>query len=186
MKLVIKVLRESQFLVNTLVARGVTAKLIRGGVLTVPEYDDTIEGYSIPECVEPKGCLFLIDCTEHGGGMTNTGSSVIVCSFRGKKLTPYYIPQRGHLCNSTHAYFSVPNVVVTIQGFRKDDNITISMHKVYVLGRIVQIVSEKVWSGEIGVLPRMYECYKPAAIAAKEKANCYHCRSPHYYEPRML
>jgi len=185
MKLVIKVLGESQPLINALTDEGIAAKLMRGGVLITPEYDDTVGGYHIPECVEPKGCLFLIDCAECGGGMTNTGDSVIVCSFRGKKLTPYYIPRKGHLSNGVHAYFSIPNVVTTIRGFRNDPNIDISVHKVLVSGRAVQIVSRRVWSGEIGILPRTYECYRQAAIVAEEKANCYHCRSPHYYEPRV-
>jgi len=182
MKVTIKVFGEMQSLVDSLGEEGISAKLVRGGVLISPDYDSEVEGYIIPEEIGDRERLFLIDCHEHGGAMTNTGSATIVCSYRGLPLKPYYRPRKGHLSNGIHAYFSIPNVVVTVTAHRNDTNISISSHRIVVENGIVDIDSVIMWSGEAEFLPEKFDCYGNAVAAAIKKSDCYHCREAHYVE----
>ena len=111
MKIVAKVSGENIQLVKTLNERGISAKLVKNGVIVeLPKVlgsNPEDLKFSIPQ--EVKGSQFFIDCYEHGGGMTNTGFGTIVCGLSGKKLKPYYVPKSGNLSNGVHAYFSIPN-----------------------------------------------------------------------------
>ena len=179
MKIVIKVPNEGQRLVDSLLLKGISSKEIRGGVLITP-YQDSGE-YVIPEEVlSGKNFITLIDCCEYGGAMTNTGSATVACSFRGKPLRPYYVRRRGHLSNSVHAYFSVPNVVVTVTAYHNDSNISIIMHRAIVKGNVVYIHDKELWQGEVDFLPKKYECYNAALDAVLRKSSDYHCRSVYY------
>ena len=183
MKIVAKVNGEKQELVKTLNQKGITAKLVRGGVVVeLPKrkkesWNDP-DSFEIPH--EVNSATLFIDCTEHGGGMTNTGSGTVVCGLNGKALKPYYMPRRGHLACGTHAYFSVPNAVVTVTGYRRDTNVTITEHRIVREGNIARIESKELWRGELEVLPETFEHFRAAAEAAQGKANCYHCRSAHF------
>lgn len=179
MKIVIKVPGAGQRLVDALSKKGTNSKVIRGGVLITPHQDSS--GYAIPEEVLSGKCFVtLIDCYEHGGAMTHTGSATVICSFRGKPLRPYYVPRRGHLSNGVHAYFSVPNVVVTVTAYHNDSNISIIMHRAIVKGSVVSIHNKELWQGEVDFLPGKYECYDTVIDAAIRKSNDYHCRSVYY------
>jgi len=182
MKVTIKVPRESQRLVDSLSEKEIDAKLVRGGVLISPNYDSSVEGYVIPEEICDCKQIFLIDCHEHGGAMTHTGSATVVCSYRGKPLKSYYRPRKGHLSNGIHAYFSIPNVVITVTAYRNDTNILITAHKIEVKDGVVDINNKVIWSGEVGFLPKKFECYENAVVAAVEKSDCYHCRTAYYVE----
>ena len=179
MKIVIKVPDESQRLVDSLSKKDIDSKVIRGGVLVTP--NRCSDGYVIPEEVLSRGSFVtLIDCHEHGGAMTHTGSATVVCSFRGKALHPYYVRRKGHLANGIHAYFSVPNVVVTVTAYNNDSSISIIMHRAIVREGVVSVQDKELWQGEIDSLPKGYECFNAAIDAVVRKSNCYHCRSVYY------
>lgn len=182
MKVTIKIPGENQNLVDSLGGKGISAKLVRGGVLISPDYDAGAGGYVIPKEVNGRKRLFLIDCHEYGGAMTHTGDATVVCSYRGLRLRPYYRPQKGHLANGIHAYFSIPNVVITVTAHRNDTNISISSHRIMVEDGVVDIDSKVMWSGEVDFLPEKFGCYANAVAAASEKSECYHCREAHYVE----
>ena len=185
MKLVAKIQSEDQSIVDALTQRGITAKLVRGGVVVeLParkkESGSNPDTYEVP--AEVNGATLFIDCAEEGGGMTNTGSGTIVCGLSGKALRPYYVPRGGHLACGTHAYFSVPNAVVTVTGYRRDTNITIEEHRIGRDGNVARIESKKLWSGELEALPETFNRFQAAAEAASTKGNCYHCRCVHFAE----
>jgi len=187
MKVTARINGENQSFVDTLTQRGITAKLVKGGVIVeLParkkkSWSDP-DTYEVP--AEVNDAKLFIEVTEHGGGMTNTGSGTVVCGLSGKPLRPYYVPRGGHLACGTHAYFSVPNAVVTVTGYRRDDNVTIEEHRIVRDGNVVWIESKKLWSGELEVLPESFSRFRAAAEAASAKGNCYHCRCVHFAEAR--
>ena len=183
MKIIAKIKGENLELVQTLKQQGIAAKLVRGGVIVeLPKREKKTWGepdsFDIPEGV--SDAILLIDCCEKGGGMTSTGSGTVICGLSGKPLKPYYVPRRGHLACGEHAYFSVPNAVITVTGYRRDSNITITKYEIKKDGQTAILEISEIWKGEIEFLPELYDCYKEAATAARQKANCYHCRSPHF------
>lgn len=187
MKIVARINGENTSLVDTLTQRGVTAKLVRGAIIVeLParkkESWGDPDSYEVP--AEANDATLFLDATEHGGGMTNTGSGTVVCGMSGKPLRPYYTPRGGHLACGTHAYFSVPNAVVTVTGYRHDTNVTIEEHRIVRDGNVARIESKKIWSGELGVLPESFSRFQAAAEAAKTKGNCYHCRCVHFAEAK--
>lgn len=222
MKIVARMNGEDSALVESLNQQGITAKLVRNAVIVeLPRIDDTAYGASkgckVP--AEVNGAMLFIDCTEYGGGMTNTGSGTVVCGLSGKSLRPYYIPRGGHRAGGTHAYFSVPNAVVTVTGYRRDTGVTIQEHRIVRDGDVARIQSTELWSGEAPViewkcsrcdtvftegcpekhnrssdgsscwgtprqtkldLPETFDRYQAAAMAARRKGSCYHCRCVHF------
>lgn len=181
MKIIARKNVEDCGLVESLKQRGISAKLVRGAIIVeLPEKPkekwDEPTVYEIP--VEVLDATFCIDLSENGGGMTNTGSGTIVCGLSGKALRPYYTP-KGY-SNSDHAYFSVPSAVVTITGYRKDENIKIIEHRIVLKDNSARIDSRKLWSGEVEALPNLFSRFQAAAEAAAKKGNCYHCRCVHY------
>lgn len=122
---------------------------------------------------------------ERGGGYTNTGWSVIIAGPSGEPKKPLYIRKRGQLANSYHALIPVQvgDHVITCNHHRED-----FFCEVWKLVRVDQekAVGENVarfyqgeWSPE---LPMFLE---DAVKAAKEKALCYHCRSPHFIKEQQ-
>ncbi|MBN1325962.1 hypothetical protein JW977_03195 [Candidatus Falkowbacteria bacterium] len=187
MKITARINGENQSLVDTLTQRGITAKLVKGGVIVeLPtrkkESWNDPDTYEVP--VEVNGATLFLDVAEEGGGMTNTGSGTVVCGLSGKALRPYYVPRGGHLACGTHAYFSVPNAVVTVTGYRRDENVTIEEHRIVRDGNVARIKSKKLWCGELEVLPESFNRFQAAAEAASTKGNCYHCRCVHFAEAR--
>jgi len=188
MKITARINGENQSLVDTLTQRGITAKLVKGGVIVeLParkkESWNDPDTYEVP--AEVNGATLFLDVAEEGGGMTSTGSGTVVCGLSGKALRPYYVPRGGHLACGTHAYFSVPNAVVTVTGYRHDDNVTIEESRIVRDGgNVARIESKKLWSGELEELPETFSRFRAAAVAAREKSNCYHCRCVHFAEAR--
>lgn len=186
MKIVAKVPGENRGLLERLQAiAGVTAKLVKGAVIAeLPRKRELVGDYRDVYLVPPelRQAELRIDCEESGGGATNTGSGTVVCGVDGEPLTPYYIPRGGSLCNATHAYFSVPEAVVTATGYRHDQNVTIVLHRIVRLtqGGMARIETRTIWSGEINELPETFAQFQAAAEAAHRKGNCYHCRCVHF------
>jgi len=181
MKITARLDGEDEQLVETMTNRGITAKLVKGGVIV----DLQLAGcnsytYEIPW--ELGDATLLINVAERGGGWTKTGSGTVVCGLSGKPLWPYYVPRRGHLACETHAYFCVPSAVVTITGYRRDNTVMIEEHRIIHTHHTdaALIESEKLWEGELEELPKTFSRFKAAAEAAYKKGNCYHCRHVHY------
>jgi hypothetical protein len=189
MEITAKVPREDPGLVKVLAEAGLKARLVRGGVIVqlkkLDEHRDTdkgkiVETYEIPSLLQQEtNTVYLIDCEEHGGGLTRTGSATIVCGVNGERMRPYYIP-KGY-ANSTHAQFAL-RACVTASASKDDQVITLWSHKVSKEGATVSLISERFWKGILGELPELYEKFRPAAEAALKKACCYHCRGPHYIQ----
>jgi len=187
MKVVARINGEDQALVDKLKGKGLVAKLVKGAVVVeLPKQKkerwDEEDVFEIP--AEARAAKLFLDVSEHGGGATNTGSGTVVCGLSGKRLRPYYVPRGGHLAGGTHAYFSVPEAVITVTGYRRDENITICEHRIVTSGITAQIVTKELWSGEMEFLPGTFKRYQEAAEAAYRKGNCYHCRCVHFAEAR--
>jgi hypothetical protein len=183
MKVTAKIKGENQSLVDILTQRDITAKLVKGGVIVeLPvrkkELLNKSDTYEIP--AEMNDATLIIDITEEGGGMTNIGSGTIICGLSGKALRPYYVPRGGHRACGIHAYFSVPNAVVSVTGYRRDDNVTIEEHRIIRDGNVARIESKELWSGELETLPDSFSRFRAAAEAANVKGHCYHCRHIHF------
>ena len=87
MKLVIKLSGEDRSVVESLAVQGITARLVKGGVIVDPNKRG--DAYEIPDVPFNIASSFLIEAEEEGGGMTNTGSGTVVCGWSGKALRPY-------------------------------------------------------------------------------------------------
>lgn len=174
MKIVKKVPGENLELKQRIEQDGYEAKLVRGGIIvTLKEEDGKYKYPPVP------GKLF-IDISEAGGGMTSRGSARIVCGLGGERLRPYYIKRSGHRACGEHCWFSVPSCVVVNWPDRREDICRIVKLSIKDSGGYAEIVEEEIWSGEYESLPELYQAYVPAIEAARSKANCYHCREPHY------
>jgi hypothetical protein len=183
MKITARINREDQKLVQTLNERGIKARLVKNGVIVelpaIREPADGFDGeYQIPK--EVDGVMLFIDISEHGGGMTKTGSAIIVCGLTGKALRPYYVPQHGTLVLGIHAHFAVSTAVVTITGYRNEDNVTIREHRIVHERKIARIKTTELWHGRWQELPQSFSKFYAAAKVANEKGNCYHCRHVHF------
>lgn len=118
---------------------------------------------------------------EAGGGLTNTGRATIIADRNGRPKSPIYVRGAGSLSCGEHALvpIEVGDHVIKAYHHRKDFEI--------VVYRIVEIRDEEA-EVEVVMDYRMGE-WAPsepsgplaeAVMAAKKKATCYHCRSPHY------
>lgn len=118
---------------------------------------------------------------ERGGGHRNTGYAQIIADAEGKPKQPIYIRNRGELANREHALFivEVGDYIIQANHHRKDYEIAVF--------RIIKIetdyvIVEKVNGFEMGEWDSEPQGDLAEAVAAAmEKAECYHCRSPHYY-----
>lgn len=121
---------------------------------------------------------------EKGGGMTNTGFSQIVCNADGSPKEPIYVARRGHLANGEHALFIISEGDIVIQADHHRGDFEISVLKITAIGDETAKVEtlHQFDMGEWDVEPHEY--LLPAIEAAKEKALCYHCRSPHFTTER--
>lgn len=117
---------------------------------------------------------------EEGGGFTNTGNAVIIAGERGEKKKPIYIRRRGSLACAAHALIPIKigDYVVQANHHRDDYNIYVS--------KIVEIGDETARVDKINTFSlgewdyQLDDKLKSAVRAAKEKANHYYCREPHY------
>lgn len=179
MKITARVKGENAKLVETLNSRGISAKMVRGGVI-VELAKNSADDYEIPK--EVNSALLLLNVAECGGGATNTGKSTIVCGTSGEALNPYYIPKGGHLSCGEHAFFAVRDGVVTIEGLRPGNFLTIKEHRIIRDSNTAWIESTVLWTGWMEDLPVMFDYFEAAIDAAILKAHCYHCREPHFVE----
>ena len=117
---------------------------------------------------------------EYGGGKTNTGNAQIVCNANGTPKKPVYIRRRGALANEEHALFIISpgNIIIQAYHHRYDFRIVVLWILDIKDDEAVCKVIHEFDKGEWDVEPPEY--LLPAIEAAKEKAVCYHCRSPHY------
>lgn len=122
---------------------------------------------------------------EAGGGYSNSGHATIVAGRNGEALKPIYVRRRGHLAGGEHALFVAKpgfhNVearhhrrdfwitVWRIEGIRRTDD---GGHEADLT--LVAEFDQGEW------IPSPQDYLNAAIEAARQKATCYHCRSPHY------
>ena len=134
-----------------------------------------------------KGLPVAWEC---GGGSTNTGSATIIAGPKGEALVPLYVRTRGDLSNGDHALFVVGKdyIVVHADQHRGDFEITVSRMTGEFFPAEQWGESREVAAMEaLGVISRGEwtpgfdpEDFRAAIEAAKDKAECYHCRRPFY------
>ena len=117
---------------------------------------------------------------EEGGGMTNTGYARIIANGDGSPKKPVYVRSRGPLANENHALFVISEGDIVIQANHHRGDFEIIVSKITSIGDETAKVEtiHQFDMGEWNFPPSEY--ILPAIEAAKEKATCYHCRSPHF------
>lgn len=165
MKIICKVLHEDVELTKKIA----NSKLVKGGVIIEIEK-------VIPEGI-PEDHVFLIECYEEGGGMTNRGYGYVVTNERGERLKPYHIP-KGY-ANGVHAKFTL-QVPYIFTAYKHSDQIDITRYEIKIENKKAMIEEILIWKGLIDELPETYNMFSDAVKAARNKAYCYHCREPHY------
>ena len=117
---------------------------------------------------------------EKGGGWTNTGRSQIICDPNGRPKVPIYIRRRGQLACKQHALFviEVGGMVIKAAHHRRDFSITVYRIEQILDNEACLIPLHSFDQGEWDCEPDRH--LAAAVEAAKRKATCYHCRSPHY------
>jgi len=150
-----------------LIRKGIKAKPSRRGGLVIvklPPFSPEPGSYVIPREIRGTSARFYIDVEERTDGKKGT----VACGLSGKKLPPYYIPNKGQ---RGRALFSVPSAVITVTGRRRDSKVTIEYHKIRYDGNIVRIESVKLWKGRLENLPKKLCHLQAAAKAAIAKAK---------------
>ena len=157
---------------------------------TCPKCGGTAFAISHPGPIHCPGCgdtglsVFVCERTkkgfpalwEQGGGATNTGEAQVIAGPCGEKLKPVFIKKKGHRANGQHALFIVqPGYhVVTVWYWNKQSppySITAyQVQQIIEFDKELLAIAKKVES----------EMLQEAINTAKQKARCYHCRSPHY------
>jgi len=118
---------------------------------------------------------------ERGGGHRNTGYSTIITDGHGKPKQPIYIRNRGELANREHALFIVEVGDHIIQANHHRHDYEIAVFRITKI-ETNYVIIEKVNGFEMGEWDSEPQGDLAEAVAAAmEKAECYHCRSPHYY-----
>jgi hypothetical protein len=131
--------------------------------------------------------------SEGGGGATNTGESRIIAGKDGEKLSPIYIPRRGHLAGGEHAIFIATEGMLICDADHHRCDFTI---KIYRIVKLKELGNPQAWPpAELdwwATLEKINEFsegewdHDPSPIdlqlseVATDKATCYHCREPHY------
>ena len=122
---------------------------------------------------------------EEGGAKKNASNATIVCDYDGKPKYPVVLKIRGNLACSKHALLPV---------FQDDTIIEVTKNSEFTKIDILRILEikkkEKVakveciahyengrWDKE-----KIYLKYKEACDKAIEKANCFHCKEPHFVD----
>jgi hypothetical protein len=157
-------------------------RILKGRTAIVLPYNAKRKGYIMPEKLEKMDCQMLLHAAESGGGMTNTGYSTIICGLSGKALRPYVVHTHGHLSNGTHAEFWILSSYIKICASKKEQDLDIvKMTAEYdEQERVIRVSETQIWHGFENELPKRYNRYADAVSAAVDKADCYHCREPHY------
>lgn len=119
---------------------------------------------------------------ESGGGYTNTGRATIIAAADGNPKKAVYVRRRGHLACGQHALVIIePGDYVIRAGHHRGD-FTISVLEIVALDEKTALLQERYSfdNGEWSDDPP--EHLHPAIRVAREKARCYHCRSPHFIQ----
>lgn len=117
---------------------------------------------------------------ESGGGFSNTGTAMVVADSDGNPKPCLYKRRSGKLANSRHALvlLELGDFIIKSSHHRLDFTIEIF--------RVVEIREDtaevellyEFSNGEWNIEPP--EFLKTAIQKSKEKADCYHCREPHF------
>lgn len=119
---------------------------------------------------------------EKGGGATNTGNSQIIAMPDGSKPRALYIKGRGHLSGGEHALVHIVPGMYVIRADHHRLDFVIEIYQITsvdieeIRGTLVNDLKEDWWN------PPLDEKFEEAVRAAKDKANHYHCREPHFVE----
>ena len=141
-----------------------------------------------------------------GGGYTNTGFATIICGDKGQPLVPYYVRTRGHLACGDHALVPVKvgYFYIDVDNHRADNDVKVYRVDDFYADDDGNVWAKRslywsgVWNSDIGdwqdipawgdtpivndITPPDF--LKNAIDSAIAKANCYHCRCPHYIADR--
>jgi len=104
----------------------------------------------------------------------------IVSTENGQKKKAIYIKKSGHLANGNHALIIIEIGDFIIRSYQKRLDFWIQIYKIvsieqeYAITELIYEFSNNQWNVEPP------EFLTPAIEASKEKATCYHCRSPHF------
>lgn len=127
----------------------------------------------------------LPSLSECGGASTNTGYARIITSINGKRKKPIYIPNKGSLSNSDHAWFviKVNEIVVTASHHREDFEIKVLKIKEIINDSKVKKINLELVEHYEKENQNDYQnsIYSEAIKAAIDKSKTYHCRRPFYY-----
>lgn len=117
---------------------------------------------------------------EAGGGMTNTGNAQIICGPHGEELKPVFVRTGGDRACKEHAKFLVSegDVVVTVTRHRQD--FIIVLERIQSDGTLTSFYRQEEGEITLGSFDDTQEEFSRAVYAAWDKAECYHCREPHY------
>jgi hypothetical protein len=134
---------------------------------------------------------------EQGGGLSNTGSAVIVAGPEGQALPAAYVRRSGDLACREHALVPVaPGCVVVIAMHHRAD-FSVHVRRIVEgadgpeLGPVVAEYAEGTWvfpdgsahaapDGPLQIEDESPVPWAAAVTAAVRKAGCYHCREAHY------
>lgn len=127
----------------------------------------------------------LPSISECGGGSTNTGYARIISSINGKRKKPIYIPSRGQLSNSDHAWFIIKEneIIITVSHHKKDFEIKVLKVKEIINNPKIKKINVELIEHYEKETQNDYQnsLYVEAIKAAIDKSVTYHCRIPFYY-----
>jgi len=119
---------------------------------------------------------------EKGGGMSNTGSATIVAGSHGEKLPPVWINRRGELSCGYHALIIISEGYHVIFADQHRGDYEIQVCRITAIDKEFQLADLELVCeyshGEWDVEPSYL--LSEAIDSAVKKANCYHCREPHF------
>ena len=173
-------------LVEAVRAQGFPAKT--SGDATFIGLNKVESGWAMPEGL-PDSFVLRLEAAESGGGMTNTGHSVVICGHRGEALRPFATSgHRGQQACGTHAWFGRTGGLCTVSASywsKAEPSVTVTIvrHVLNVDGFMATLASEQLWTGSPRDLPRFLAEFRSAVEAAARKATDYHCRSVHFAAP---
>ena len=122
---------------------------------------------------------------ESGGGMTNSGKSLIICGENDERLRAIYIPKGGQLSNSNHALIPIKIGDKVIIASHQKEDFTIKIYQIKSIEKYEErLVMEAINTWQEGEWENDDDNSTLAnsfsVQAAMDKATCYHCREPHY------
>lgn len=127
----------------------------------------------------------LPSISECGGGSTNTGYARIISSINGKRKKPIYIPSRGALSNSDHAWFVIKEneIIITASHHKRDFEIKVLKVKEIINSPKIKKINVEIIEHYEKENQEDYHNspYADAIKAAIDKSTTYHCRRPFYF-----